>query len=165
MRCEKILQHLIKTRHQTVNKTSGDAPYLLFGPPGTGKTVTIVEAIAQVWLTTEIKRPKQLVCAPSNAACNLITERLINSLPKAKILRLFSYSAVLSDVSESILLHSNYDSTSGWVIFPELKKILEHDIIIATIMTAGRLVTGGAEGMFKFVYIDECGQASEPESP
>ncbi|KAG8267709.1 hypothetical protein J6590_044975, partial [Homalodisca vitripennis] len=33
---------------QIVNKTSGDAPYLLFGPPGTGKTVTIVEAIAQV---------------------------------------------------------------------------------------------------------------------
>ncbi|KAG8267708.1 Helicase MOV-10, partial [Homalodisca vitripennis] len=70
----------------------------------------------------------------------------------------------LSDVSESILLHSNYDSTSGWVIFPELKKILENDIIIVTIMTAGRLVTGGAEGMFKYVYIDECGQASEPES-
>lgn len=27
-----------------------------------------------------------------------------------------------------------------------------------------RLVTGGMQGMFDFVFIDECGQASEPEA-
>lgn len=31
-----------------VGGSSGAAPYLLLGPPGTGKTVTIVEAILQV---------------------------------------------------------------------------------------------------------------------
>uniref|UniRef100_A0A1B6GSP2 RNA helicase n=1 Tax=Cuerna arida TaxID=1464854 RepID=A0A1B6GSP2_9HEMI len=98
------------------------------------------------------------------AACNLITERLISSLPQAKILRLFSYSADLTEVSESVLSHSNYNSAAGWITFPETKKILENDIIIVTIITAGRLVTGGVDGKFQFVYIDECGQASEPES-
>lgn len=31
-----------------VENSSFPAPYILFGPPGTGKTATIVEAIAQV---------------------------------------------------------------------------------------------------------------------
>ena len=34
--------------HHIVSGVSTPAPYLVFGPPGTGKTVTIVEAAKQV---------------------------------------------------------------------------------------------------------------------
>lgn len=45
---------------------------LVHGPPGTGKTSTLVQAI----LTASYTYPQVLVCAPSNAAVDLLTERL-----------------------------------------------------------------------------------------
>lgn len=45
---------------------------IIHGPPGTGKTTTIVQAICHT-----LKEEKQvLVCAPSNAAADLLTEKL-----------------------------------------------------------------------------------------
>src|SRR5258708_35762252 len=45
---------------------------VIHGPPGTGKTTTLVEAIAlTVSLETQV-----LVCAPSNAAIDLLVEKL-----------------------------------------------------------------------------------------
>lgn len=45
---------------------------LVHGPPGTGKTTTLVHAIAEV-----LKSEKQvLVCSPSNTAVDLLTEKL-----------------------------------------------------------------------------------------
>lgn len=45
---------------------------IIHGPPGTGKTTTIIEAIIQT-----LKNEDQvLVCAPSNAAVDLLTEKL-----------------------------------------------------------------------------------------
>jgi superfamily I DNA and/or RNA helicase len=45
---------------------------IIHGPPGTGKTTTLVKAIQEV-----LKNEKQvLVCAPSNTAVDLLTEKL-----------------------------------------------------------------------------------------
>jgi helicase MOV-10 len=42
--------------------------------PGTGKTVTVVEAIRQV--LKKNPNARVLACAPSNSAADIITERL-----------------------------------------------------------------------------------------
>lgn len=46
---------------------------IIHGPPGTGKTTTLVAAIAQ----SLQKCPQVLVCAPSNAAVDLLVEKLV----------------------------------------------------------------------------------------
>lgn len=48
---------------------------IIHGPPGTGKTTTLIAAIAQ----TLQKYPQVLVCAPSNAAVDLLVEKLIDN--------------------------------------------------------------------------------------
>ena len=53
-----------------LNGTSFPVPYIVFGPPGTGKTVTVVEAIKQVW--NEMPRSRIVVAAPSNTAADLL---------------------------------------------------------------------------------------------
>ena len=45
---------------------------VIHGPPGTGKTTTLVQAIVQ---TVQLEQ-RVLVCAPSNAAVDLLTEKL-----------------------------------------------------------------------------------------
>lgn len=45
---------------------------IIHGPPGTGKTTTMVQAIVQ----TVKEEERVLVCAPSNAAVDLLTEKL-----------------------------------------------------------------------------------------
>ena len=69
--------------------TSHPRPYVLFGPPGTGKTSTVVEAIKQVWRTDPHSRV--LVAAPSNTAADLLASRLLEDVPSEDILRLVSF--------------------------------------------------------------------------
>jgi superfamily I DNA and/or RNA helicase len=71
--------------------------FLLHGPPGTGKTTTVVEIILQ-----EIKRgSKILACAASNIAVDNIVERLVPH--KVKLVRLGHPARLLPQVLDSAL--------------------------------------------------------------
>ncbi|KAG5600927.1 hypothetical protein H5410_032297 [Solanum commersonii] len=54
----------------------GGAPYVIHGPPGTGKTRTLIEAIIQLHIMR--KDARVLVCAPSNSAADHILEKLVS---------------------------------------------------------------------------------------
>jgi len=80
---------------------------IIHGPPGTGKTTTLVQAIAEI-----VKTEKQvLVCAPSNAAVDLLVEKLTDH--QLDVLRLghparVSGAAVMRSLDHLISSHSSY---------------------------------------------------------
>lgn len=80
---------------------------LVHGPPGTGKTTTITYAIKEL-----IKHESQvLVCAPSNAAADLLTERLaalgVYVLRVGNLSRI-DYEVLEHTVEEKLTGHSEY---------------------------------------------------------
>ncbi|XP_043098693.1 putative helicase mov-10-B.1 [Puntigrus tetrazona] len=142
--------------------TSKPAPYLIFGPPGTGKTVTVVEAIKQVnksKATTHI-----LACAPSNSACDLLCERLLGYVDGHRLYRLCAPSRDPRTLPQKLLKHSNWNEAEDSFLLPSREDLMQYSVIVVTLVTAGRLVTGGVgKGHFTHIFIDEAGQAVEPE--
>ncbi|NXJ88725.1 SDE3 helicase, partial [Corythaixoides concolor] len=146
-----------------VTGMSRPAPYLIFGPPGTGKTVTLVEAIKQVW--TCFKGIRILACAPSNSAADLLCQRLVKDIPPRDIYRLIASSRSYQEVPPDIRACCNWDSEQSCYVYPSKEHLGRYRILITTLVTAGRLASANfPPGFFSHVFIDECGQAVEPES-
>ncbi|NWY03235.1 SDE3 helicase, partial [Nothoprocta ornata] len=143
--------------------TSRPAPYLIFGPPGTGKTVTMVEAIKQVW--TCVKGSRVLACAPSNSAADLLCQRLLQDMPARHIYRLMASSRSLQEVPADIRPCCNWDEGERRYVYPSRTRLAQYRVLVTTLVTAGRLVSANfPAGHFTHVFIDECGHAAEPES-
>ncbi|XP_021114419.1 RNA helicase Mov10l1 isoform X1 [Heterocephalus glaber] len=138
---------------------SGDCrplPYILFGPPGTGKTMTIIEAVLQVHHALQDSRI--LVCAPSNSAADLVCLRLHES----KVLRPASMVRVNATCrfEETIIDAVKPYCTDG----EDIWRASRFRIIITTCSSAGLFYQIGVRvGHFTHVFVDEAGQASEPE--
>uniref|UniRef100_A0A665TPV6 RNA helicase n=1 Tax=Echeneis naucrates TaxID=173247 RepID=A0A665TPV6_ECHNA len=141
--------------------SSKPAPHLVFGPPGTGKTITLVEAMKQVCLCMFAHI---LACAPSNSACDLLCERLMVHIDPHRVYRMYAGSRDISSVPKNLLKYSNWDERQDGFVFPERETLMKYEIIVTTMITAGRLVSGEFPlGHFTHVFVDEGGQAVEPE--
>lgn len=146
-----------------VRGTSFPAPYILFGPPGTGKTMTIVETVCQLWKL----KPKSniLISTSSNSACNEIAIRLLKYIPTTDIYRLFagSQSTKIDLIDDDLIDASNLQD--GDHFYPCLEDLYQFRIILCTLCVAGRLGLADIDPKhFSHVFIDECGSASEPEA-
>ncbi|KAM6976888.1 putative helicase mov-10-B.1 [Aplochiton taeniatus] len=142
--------------------SSRPAPYLVFGPPGTGKTVTLVEAIKQVEVTQSSSHI--LACAPSNSAADLLCKKILQHVDPHKVYRMYASSRYPGDVPAEILNCCNLELDGETFVFPSREELVEYKIIVTTLLTAGRLVTGGIpQGHFSHVFIDEAGHAVETE--
>ncbi|XP_072754735.1 probable RNA helicase armi [Anoplolepis gracilipes] len=153
-------------------------PYVIFGPPGTGKTITLCETILQI--LTVIPESRLLVATPSNSSANLITERLLDSniLKPGDLIRLIAYHC-LDDgsIPEKLLPYCATaelaaEGTSKNFSYHEngpklnctMSILGRHRITIGTCSALGILYNVGfPHGHFSHIMVDEAGQATEPE--
>ncbi|XP_030543378.1 probable RNA helicase SDE3 [Rhodamnia argentea] len=143
----------------------GGPPFVVYGPPGTGKTITIVEGIMQLYAN----RPDTqiLICTPSNSAADHILEKLLGEesvkIKDYEIFRLNATSRPYEDINPEHIRFCFFDE----LVFkcPPIKVLMRYRIIISTYMSASLLSAEGVErGQFSHIFLDEAGQASEPES-
>jgi helicase MOV-10 len=129
--------------------------------PGTGKTITIVEAIRQ--LLDHDPEVAILACAPSNSAADLIAERL-KILGPSQLFRLNAASREYKTLPETLRDFSLFNDNFVFAT-PSLERMKGFRVIVATCVSGGiPHGLGVRQGHFSHIFIDEAGQCMEPEA-
>ncbi|CAH0728278.1 unnamed protein product, partial [Brenthis ino] len=150
-----------------VSGTSGKAPYIVFGPPGTGKTMTIVEAIIQIVLQNP--RHRVMVCTDSNMAADHVALALIEYNKKLNIsnflLRANSQNREWSVMPAALAPVSNGTSYDNFYPVSNVH-VAVYRIFVTTLLHAAKYGSVRSQSMHKYnvthLFIDEAAQASEP---
>jgi len=132
--------------------------------PGTGKTVTMVEAILQVLDAKPSARI--LACAPSNSAADLIASRLRanNALSKKQLFRAYAPYRSKKDVPPELLDFTCVNSRGLFTVPPD-DVMKDYRVIVSTCVSASICSgIGMPRGHFSHIFIDEAGHATEPEA-
>nr|CAH7742468.1 unnamed protein product [Callosobruchus chinensis] len=143
--------------YKILTNSAKPVPYIIFGPPGTGKTVTLVEAILQIKKKTA---KKILVCAPANAACDVVAEKLMRYCKKDEMIRLMSKTVDMNNIPPMLLDYSNYDKQSETFEKVQAPELHKYRIVITTLIYIGQYTRKFHPDV---IFIDEAAQAPEPE--
>lgn len=130
---------------------------MLMGPPGTGKTTTIVRILKALIEQQEQMRAKKriLVCGPSNKSVHVIALAFRKKYPQHKI-ALYARESAL-DLSVSADLRD--------ILVQDQQAALQAaDIVLMTLSAAGSKFVRGALKSIDILIIDEVGQSPEPET-
>lgn len=109
-----------------------------------GKTSTLVESILQVG--KHRRNAKILICAPSNAAADVLMSRLAQAkLPHNELFRFNSYQRNPETVAQEARAFGMFDNGVKAFKFPGLAKFLQFKYVVATCCMAGKLTNYGVQ--------------------
>ena len=171
-----------------IKKQYGTVPFVISGPPGTGKTKTLVEAALQLLHSAAgaNERCHLLICAPSDSAADTIATRLQAHLNRMELFRLNGWTRSFAEVPESLMLHS-YTENDLFAIHP-FATMMNFKVVVTTCRDAEMLVharltnvdlavlttqlsviasTASAQPLrlhWSALLLDEAAQATEPEA-
>ena len=134
-------------------------PYLLHGPPGTGKSATVTEIVLQ--LVKRNPSSRILVLAPSNDAADVLLNKLRHQLKPSSMVRLLSFRRIDSVPANLLpyvhVNHTSHESTKD--------KIMQAKVTVTTVNMATRFSSYGVQlGDFATIVMDEASHATEPET-
>ena len=128
------------------------SPFILFGPPGTGKTTTMISAILCL-LKTHRTRQRILVACSSNTACDEFDRALKREC---------SRDPIFVDLSCNIERFYAESQLGRERKNPTLAELEKAKVIIATCSSSMKLCQ--LTSKFSHIMIDEAAQATEPEA-
>lgn len=130
--------------------------------PGTGKTITIIECIKQILVT--YPQAKVLACTPSNSAADLIASRLRSHLSVDELFRFYAPSRFKDQVPDELRPYT-HTQADGHFTVPPMARLKRFRVIVSTCVSASICSgVGMPRGHFSHIFIDEAGQATEPEA-
>ena len=134
--------------------------FFVVSRPGTGKTVTIIECIRQILVADP--QAKVLACAPSNSAADLIASRLRGHLSTNELFRFYAPSRFKDQVPDELRPYT-FTKDSHFTV-PIMSRLLRFRVIVSTCVSSSFCSgVGMPRGHFTHIFIDEAGQATEPE--
>ena len=120
-----------------------------------------METIRQILKKDEHARI--LVCAPSNSAADLLALRL-SVEGRGTVLRLNALSRKFDSLPELLRPFSIYNDHRVFAMPASAEDLMAYRIVVSTCITGGVPASLGVDrGFYTHIFIDEAGQAKEPE--
>ena len=107
---------------------------------------------------------KILACAPGNSAADLLAFRLREHLSTDELFRFYAPSRFKEQVPKDLLPYA-FIKSDGHFNVPSMDRLKNFKVIVSTCGSSSVFSgVGMARGHFSHIFIDEAGQATEPES-
>ncbi|KAG7087423.1 hypothetical protein E1B28_013391 [Marasmius oreades] len=145
----------------TVSLYQSPIPFLIRGPPGTGKTRTIVETVHQILRFQP--NAHILLCAPSNPATDTLTQRLATVLNPREMLRLNDPNRTFAEIPDAIRPFCYIPNDDGKFALPPWKTLMRYKVVVTSCLDAAMLVSARCTNVVLAALEDEVMDGLHPE--